>query len=78
MLKTEFQYFLDNQEKLVNLYKGKYIVIVGQKVVGSYNTMEEAYFESQNDYKLGEFLIQLCESGEEVYTQTFHSRVTFG
>ena len=77
MLEKEFQYFLDNQEELVKKYNGKYIVIIGEKIVGDYSTELEAYNESVKKYDLGTFLIQLCISGADTYTQTFHSRVIF-
>lgn len=77
MLEKEFQYFIDNQDNLVNRYNGKVLVIVGEEVVGVYDTEIEAYIEAQKTYKLGSFLIQVCIPGEEAYTQVFHSRVSF-
>lgn len=77
MLEKEFKYYLDNQDDLVLKYEGKYLVIVGEKIVGVYNSDEEAYFESEKKYKSGTFLIQFCESGDSSYTQSFHSRVSF-
>ena len=76
-LEKEFKYYLDNQDELVQKYDGKSLVIIGEKVVGSYDTNEEAYFESKKKYKLGTFLIQFCEKGEDSYTETFNSRVSF-
>ena len=43
MLTTEFQYFLDHQTRLVDEYSGKYLVIVGEEVVGAYDSFQEAY-----------------------------------
>lgn len=77
MLNKEFKYYKENQEELVSKYSGKYIVLVGSKVVGAYDSQMEAYFSTEKEYKLGTFLIQLCISGEESYTQVFHSRATF-
>jgi NAD dependent epimerase/dehydratase family enzyme len=77
MLNNEFQYYLDHQQELVKKYKGKYLVIIGEEVVGVYNSDKEALFESQKKYELGSFLIQLCEPGDKSYTQVFHSRVVF-
>lgn len=77
MLEKEFKYFLDHQEELVAKYKGKFIVIVGEEVVGAYDAEGEAYSESIKTYELGTFLIQKCEAGEEPYTEVFHSRVFF-
>lgn len=78
MLKKEFQYYLDNQDELAKSYNGRTLVIKGQKVVGDYNNMEDAYFDSVNKYELGTFLIQECTPGCEAYTETFCSpRVRF-
>lgn len=77
MLDKEFKYYLDNQEKLVKEYEGKFIVIKNQSVIGAYYTEMEAYNETQKKSKLGTFLIQYCMPGEESHTATFHSRVVF-
>ncbi len=77
MLEKEFKYYIDNQVKLVEKYNNKYIVIVGNDVIGAYDNEIKAYIESVKKYKLGSFLIQLCKPGKENYTQTFHSRAIF-
>lgn len=43
MLDKEFKYHLDHQEELIPLYDGKYIVIMGNQVVGAYDNREDAY-----------------------------------
>lgn len=77
MLKEEFQYYLDNQDELVKKYNGKFLVITGQKVVGSYDSNVDAFIQSKDKYAPGTFLIQRCSPGNSDYTQTFHSRVSF-
>lgn len=77
MLDKEFKYYIDNQKKLIDKYNGKFIVIKNENVIGAYETEDEAYFETKKEHELGTFLIQLCEPGNDSYTQTFHSRVTF-
>lgn len=77
MLEKEFQYFLDHQKELVDKYHGKFIVIQGDEVIGSYSSEIEAYREAQKLTPLGTFLIQECKPGNESYTQTFHSRAIF-
>jgi hypothetical protein len=78
MLDTEFQYFQDHQDELVAKYNGKFIAIVGMEVVRAFDTELEAYLTMKKDYLVGTFLIQHCLPGTISYTQTFHSRVTFG
>jgi len=77
MLDKEFKYFLDHQDELVKKYNHRFIVIVGESVVGDYDDYEQALFESVKKYTPGTFLIQECAAGEEVYTDTFVSRVCF-
>jgi hypothetical protein len=76
-LENEFKYFKDNQAELVSKFSGRFIVIRGESVVGDYGSELEAYLESKKKYQLGTFLIQHCLPGDEITTQTFHSRVSF-
>ena len=46
MLEKEFEYYLKNQNDLVEKYNNKYIVIIGEKVVGAYNTDAEALIDA--------------------------------
>jgi hypothetical protein len=75
-LMKEFNYFLDHQDELVKQYDHRYIVIIGDKVVGDYDTFYEAAMQSAKEYPVGTFLVQLCIAGEEAYTQRFN-RVHF-
>lgn len=77
MLDKELQYYIDNQKELVKKYRGKFIVIKDQKVIGAYSSEIEAYTESVKQHELGTFLIQECQPGDENYTQTFRTRVIF-
>lgn len=76
-LEKEFQYFLDHQDELVKRYRGKYIVIKDAQVIGAYDDEMVAMTETAKQHELGTFLVQRCEPGNECYTQTFHSRVSF-
>lgn len=75
MLKKEFDFFLKHQKKFVEKYKGKFIVIKNQDVLGVYDTEIEAVEEASKKEKMGTFLVQKCEPGESSFTQSFHSRV---
>jgi hypothetical protein len=72
MLEKEFSYFVKNQDGLLPLYNGKYLVIKEETVVGAFDTEIDAYLDSVAKYGLGAFLIQKCIPGKEAYTQTFH------
>ena len=73
MLDKEFKYYLDNQDKLVEKYNGRVVVIRGEDVVGDYSSYEEAHFESKRKYEMGTFLLQLCTPGDEAYTVRLYS-----
>lgn len=75
-LDKELQYFIANQKELVKKYEGKFLVIKNQEIVGIYDTEIEAYREAQKKHELGTFLIQECRAGDEVFSQTFYSRVS--
>lgn len=77
LLAKEFKYYLKNQEELAKEYNGKYIVIKDEKVLGSFNTIAEAYNDASAHHKVGTFLIQLVSPGNESHIRTFHSRVSF-
>jgi hypothetical protein len=76
-LDKEFKYYLENQNELLKKYNNRFVVVVGEEVVGDYDTFEDAYFKSKEKYKLGTFLIQKCSEGDKDYTEIFHSRVFF-
>ena len=76
MLNKEYKYYTDNKKKLLRRYKGKVLVLVGEKISGVYNNEAEAYTSAIKEYKLGTFLVQKCIPDEEAI-QTFHSRVRF-
>ena len=76
-LAKEFQYFIDHQDELVAQYSGKVVVIKDCQVIGTYGSDLEAINETKKTHPVGTFLVQLCKSGKETYTATFHSRVSF-
>ena len=76
-LEREFHFYTSHQKELVDQYNGKFIVIVGEKVVGAYDEELLAYTEAKKAHKPGTFLVQKCAAGKGNYTQTFHSRVSF-
>lgn len=76
MLQQEFEYFIDNQNELVNRYNGKYIVIKNREVIGAFATEWDAYINAIKDHEVGTFLIQQCVAGESAYMVHFHSPLT--
>lgn len=78
LLNQYYSYFMNHLDEIFAKYKGKFVVIKDDSVVGSYNSEAEAYSEAVKKFTLGEFLIQECKSADKnSYTQTFRSRVRF-
>ena len=73
MLEKEFEFFKKNQQSLVEKYKGQYIVIIGNDVVGNYPSNEIALYNAKQKYIIGTFLIQHCIEGESAYTCRIHT-----
>ena len=77
ILEREFEYYLENQDSLVEQYNGRVIVIKNCQVIGVFDSEYEAVEETAKENELGTFLVQRCAPGIENYTQMFHSRVVF-
>ena len=76
-LKEQFNWYIENQQDLVDKYNGKILVIKDKEVAGVYESEDIALLEATQKFGLGNFIIQLCTPGKDAYTQTFHSRVVF-
>lgn len=77
MLEKEYEYYQSHRDELLTKYEGKFIVIVGEAVLGAFDTREEAIIETQKDHKVGTFLVQQVSSDTENEVMRFHSRVSF-
>lgn len=75
MLEQELKYYINHRDELIKKFKGKHIVIKNGNVIGSYNSITEAYLETVKQHELGTFLIQFCETEKNSPKATFHSRV---
>lgn len=68
MFDTELAYFIANQKSLVKKYRGKTVVLKGASVVGAYDTMFEAYLESNKKFVPGTFMLQFCQPGDGAFS----------
>ena len=73
-LDRSFEYYVLHQPELVEKFSGRYLVIVGEAVVGDYEDRESALNAAAAGYKPGEFLIQQCTPGDSAYTRRYYSR----
>lgn len=76
-LEKEFEYYLENQDSLVEKYNGKIVVIKGCSVIGVFDSEIEAIKKTAKEQELGTFLVQRCVPGSDSYTQAYTSRITF-
>ena len=70
----EFDYYLANQDALVEQFNGRVIVIKDCVVLGAYGSAIEAVLETQEQHELGTFLVQRVSPGTESYTVRFPTR----
>lgn len=75
-LEKQFEYYIQHQDELVAKYDGRYVLIVGEEVVGDFETETEAYAAAIEKFEPGTFMLQLVGPGKESYTQTFYTRVS--
>lgn len=68
-LKANLEFVQKNKDQLLKEYKNKYLLVVGEKIVGSFDTYENAAAEGVRSFGIdGEFLVyHLTES--EPWTQ---------
>ena len=62
------EYFIAHQKELVDKYNGKFLLMRGAKVVGAFDTMNEADLEGIRQFGDGNFSLQNCIPGKEAYT----------
>jgi len=67
MLETEWEYYENNRDELVEKYCGKFVVISGERVIAVYEDENTAYFETIKTIPLGSFMIHHVMEEEEVY-----------
>ena len=70
----EFDFYLANQDAMVEQYNGRVIVIKDCAVLGAYDSAIEAVLETQKQHELGTFLVQRVSPGTEAYTVRFPTR----
>jgi len=77
MLEREYNYYKAHEKELLQRYKGKYVAIVGEKIIGAFGSELEAYAEMKKKYGPGNFLLQHCLPETDNHIQRYHSRVAF-
>ncbi|MEP1094850.1 MAG: hypothetical protein ABJG78_07045 [Cyclobacteriaceae bacterium] len=58
LLDKQYKFFMDNKEMLQEKYKGRYVVIHDEEVVGSFESDRDAYVYCVTHFKVGTFFTQ--------------------
>ena len=74
-LKPQYDYFLRIRETLLPDKENKFIVIVGESVVGVFNSLADAMHDASQHYAAGTFLIQKVFRTKEDRVQKYASQV---
>lgn len=75
VLKSQYDYFLRIRETLLPDKENKFVVIVGESVVGVFNSLTDAMHDASQHYASGTFLIQKVFRNKEDMVQKFASPV---
>lgn len=71
--KKDLEWYIANQRELSEKYNGKILLIVDQKLIGAFDSIEEAYATAIRSYSLGTFTLQPCSPDPDSYTLTLYS-----
>ena len=77
LLDKNFKYYLDHQEEILKKFEGKVVIIKDEAVINNFDNYNDAYFYAKSYLEEGTYILQRCSSGNQDYSQTFHSRVVF-
>jgi hypothetical protein len=66
-LEREFEFFQTHQKQFSTENANKFVVIVGEKVLGFFNTIAEAITTAKKDYAPGTFFVELCSPDPSYY-----------
>jgi hypothetical protein len=66
MLETEWDFYENNRDELVEKYCGKYVVISGEEVISAYDDEKTAYWETVKTIPLGSFMLKHITEEEEI------------
>jgi hypothetical protein len=72
-LKANLDWYIANQQDLTAKYNGKILLIVDQKLIDAFDSMEDAYISASKSYAPGTFTLQPCSPGPDSYTLLLYS-----
>jgi hypothetical protein len=72
-LKKNLDWYIANQRELSSKYNGKILLIVDQKLIDAFDTMEKAFAYAMGKYQPGTFTLQPCSPDSDSYTVMLYS-----
>jgi hypothetical protein len=72
-LKKNLDWYIANQQELSAKYNGKVLLIVDQKLIDAFVSMEGAYQTALKSYAPGTFTLQPCSPDPDSYTLTLYN-----
>ena len=72
-LKKNLDWYIANQQELSAKYNGKILLIVDQKVVDAFDSMDKAYAAALKSYAPGTYTLQPCSPNPDSYALMLHS-----
>lgn len=75
ILQKQYDYFIDNKDRLMSLYEGKFLVISSDFSVKAFDDEKDAFLFGVNKHGLGNFLLQECRESvvdSVQYITSFH------
>ena len=74
---ADYDFFINNLAELYKEYGHRFLVIKNEKVVGVYNSFDDALTETLKTEKPGSFLIQECVENPKDLVLTFQGNIAF-
>jgi hypothetical protein len=72
-LKKNLDWYIANQQELSKKYNGKILLIVDQRLVDVFDSMESAYTAAMKSYAPGTFTLQPCSPDPDSYLLMLYS-----
>lgn len=72
-LKGNLDWYIANQRDLATEHNGKILLIVDQKLIAAFDTMQDAYLAALKSYAPGTFTLQPCSPDADSYTLTLYN-----
>lgn len=69
----DFNWFVENYDRIFKEYGHKQIVVKNKTVIGAYDSIEEAIRKTCLTEEMGTFIVQECNGNESAYTNYISS-----